>query len=209
MENPWKKIALSDYENHMGLDSVSQLQAMNVMTKDQLSRHPAKTVMLLGIAGGNGLEHIDTRKVQTLYGVDVNQKYLTACAERYPELKNTLLCIQADLTAPVLELPPAELVIANLLVEYIGYKCFQNILSVVRPAYVSCIIQVNTGLEFVSDSPYAHVFDGLASVHHPIEESALAAVLLESGFHLAGRLEKRLPNAKKLVCLDFKGGWLP
>jgi hypothetical protein len=78
MENPWKKIALSDYENHMGLDSVSQLQAMNVMTKDQLSRHPAKTVMLLGIAGGNGLEHIDTRKVQTLYGVDVNQKYLTA-----------------------------------------------------------------------------------------------------------------------------------
>ena len=82
MENPWEKIALSDYENHMRLDSVCQLQAMNAMMKDQLSRHPAETVMLLGIAGGNGLEHIDPRKVQTLYGVDINQKYLTACAER-------------------------------------------------------------------------------------------------------------------------------
>jgi hypothetical protein len=209
MENPWEKIALSDYENHMRLDSVCQLQAMNAMMKDQLSRHPAETVMLLGIAGGNGLEHIDPRKVQTLYGVDINQKYLTACAERYPELKNTLVCIQADLTASVLELPPAELVIANLLVEYIGYECFQNILFVVRPAYVSCIVQVNTGSEFVSDSPYTYVFDGLASVHHPMEESALASVLLASGFQLTGRLEKGLPNAKKLVCLDFKGGWLP
>ncbi len=28
--NPWEEISLSDYENHMSLDSVKQLQAMNV-----------------------------------------------------------------------------------------------------------------------------------------------------------------------------------
>ena len=27
--NPWKKIRLSDYEDHMGLESVQQLQALN------------------------------------------------------------------------------------------------------------------------------------------------------------------------------------
>lgn len=29
MDNPWKEIKLDDYENHMSLDSVKQLQAMN------------------------------------------------------------------------------------------------------------------------------------------------------------------------------------
>ena len=28
MNNPWKDIKLSDYENHMALDSVQQLQAL-------------------------------------------------------------------------------------------------------------------------------------------------------------------------------------
>ena len=34
-KNPWEEISLSDYENHMKLDSVMQLQAMNEMMKDQ------------------------------------------------------------------------------------------------------------------------------------------------------------------------------
>lgn len=33
MNNPWKDISLSDYENHMAMDSVQQLQAMNQMMK--------------------------------------------------------------------------------------------------------------------------------------------------------------------------------
>ncbi len=33
MENPWKEISLADYENHMKLDSVMQLQVMNEMMK--------------------------------------------------------------------------------------------------------------------------------------------------------------------------------
>ena len=36
MKNPWETIKLDDYENHMKLASVSQLQAMNQMMKGQL-----------------------------------------------------------------------------------------------------------------------------------------------------------------------------
>lgn len=39
MENPWEKIPLTDYENHMKLDSVMQLQAMNEMMKGQFSAY--------------------------------------------------------------------------------------------------------------------------------------------------------------------------
>ena len=54
MNNLWNEIALSDYK----LDSVMQLQAMNEAMLDQLYRYGVSTVMILGVAGGNGLNHV-------------------------------------------------------------------------------------------------------------------------------------------------------
>ena len=53
MSNPWEKISLislNDYENHMKLESVMQLQTMNEMMKYQFDAYPVSTVMILGIA---------------------------------------------------------------------------------------------------------------------------------------------------------------
>ncbi len=58
MQNPWEEIKLSDYENHMKLNTVMQEQCLNAVMKKQFYRYPVKTIMVLGIAGGNGLEHI-------------------------------------------------------------------------------------------------------------------------------------------------------
>lgn len=76
MRNPWEDIRLSDYEKHMSLDSVKQLQAMNDLMKKQLNDYSVSTVMILGVAGGNGLEHIDKSKYHRVYGVDINAAYL-------------------------------------------------------------------------------------------------------------------------------------
>ena len=43
MSNPWEEIALSDYENHMSLDSVKQLQAMNSIMKKQFGSYSPKS----------------------------------------------------------------------------------------------------------------------------------------------------------------------
>ena len=55
MKNPWEDISLTDYENHMKLDSVMQLQALNEMMRGQLETYPVSSVMILGVAGGNAL----------------------------------------------------------------------------------------------------------------------------------------------------------
>ena len=39
MLNPWEEILLDDYENHMQLDTVMQLQSMNKMMKGQLGTY--------------------------------------------------------------------------------------------------------------------------------------------------------------------------
>lgn len=82
MKNPWEEIPLTDYENHMKLNSVMQLQAMNEMMKGQLEAYPISSVMILGIAGGNGLEHIQKDKFKRVYGVDVNSFYLKEVIHR-------------------------------------------------------------------------------------------------------------------------------
>lgn len=204
MKNPWEEILLSDYESHMKLDSVRQLQAMNEMMKDQFSAYPISSVMILGIAGGNGLEHIQKDKFERVYGVDINSSYLEETAQRYPELDGLLECLCINLIEEAEKLPKADMVIANLLIEYIGYECFQKAVRQVNPKYVSCIIQINMEDSWVSDSPYLHVFDGLERVHHQMEEHALEKAMSEIDYRSIGILEHMLPNGKKLVQIDFE-----
>ena len=49
MKNPWEEIPLTDYENHMKLGSVMQLQAMNEMMKGQFDAYPVTSVMISAI----------------------------------------------------------------------------------------------------------------------------------------------------------------
>lgn len=203
MKNPWNTINLDDYENHMKLNSVMQLQVMNEMMDDQFYRYPVATLMILGIAGGNGLNHIDPDRIQKVYGVDVNQAYLRECVRRYPGLNQTLIPIQADLQKDEF-LPRADLVIANLLIEYIGYLNFQRAVQQGNPRYVSCIIQINTDSGFVSHSPYVHVFDCLEAIHHQIDEHGLSQTMRDIQYGLIYKEEKSLPNGKSLLRLDYQ-----
>ncbi|WP_242848127.1 hypothetical protein [Ruminococcus sp. HUN007] len=109
----------------------------------------------------------------------------------------------ADLSEVNLKLPYADLLVANLLIEYIGYECFQNAVKTVHPKYVSCIIQINKDTSFVSDSPYLHVFDRLDEIHHQIQEDELAGAMQKIGYISGTTDVYDLPNGKKLVRLDF------
>ena len=205
MNNPWEDISLSDYENHMSLDSVKQLQVMNSIMKKQFGAYPAHTAMVLGIAGGNGLEHVSKDKYKTVYGVDINADYLKAVEARYGALEGVLECIKADIINECDKLPEAQLVIANLLVEYIGYEAFKKAMMRVRPQYISCVIQINIDEhQWVSDSPYLHAFDRLDEVHCQMEDEALTKAMKETGYQKILSESYPLPNGKALLRLDYE-----
>ena len=205
MSNPWTDIALSDYENHMSLDSVQQLQAMNSIMRDQFEAYPVDTAMVLGVAGGNGLEHVRRDKYKTVYGVDINSDYLKVVKERYSNLDGVLECLQTDLISEYDKLPDSQLVIANLLVEYIGYEAFMKAMMRVRPLYISCVIQINTDeAAWVSDSPYLHAFDRLDEVHCQMEEQALTDAMEKTGYRKILVQSNPMPNGKALVRIDFE-----
>ena len=204
MTNPWEEISLDDYENHMSLDSVNQLQTLNAMMKKQLQDHDVDTVMILGVAGGNGLEHVSAGNFTKVYGVDINEEYLKAVAERYAYLGDVLECMHVDLIQEADKLPSTDLLIADLLIEYIGEEAFANVVQKTNPKYVSCIIQINTDTKnWVSDSPYLHAFDGLDAIHHQMEADRLSESMERAGYCKVLQYAEPLPNGKALVRIDF------
>ena len=204
MSNPWEQIPLADYESHMALDSVRQLQALDAMMAVQLAEQDGKRVIVFGVAGGNGLGHADPARIRRLYGVDINPDYLEACRGRYPALAEVFVPVLADVRDPDCRLPRADAVIADLFVEYVGYQAFADAVEKTGAGEVSVGIQLNQGDGFVSDSPYLHVFDRLEEVHVQMEEPPLTAALAEKGFHLTERQVTPLPNGKALERLEYR-----
>ncbi|MCQ4638176.1 class I SAM-dependent methyltransferase [Anaerovorax odorimutans] len=145
---------------------------------------------------------------ERIYGVDINGDYLDECQRRYNMLGAAFRPIETDLTGQALTLPRADLLVANLLIEYIGYDHFKRAVKLAGPRYVSCVIQVNTESEaFVSASPYLHAFDRLCEVHHPVAEDSLTEAMAEIGYKMVLKEERELPNGKKLVRLDYRFVW--
>ncbi len=204
MSNPFLEIPLDIYEKHMSLETVQQLPILNRIMKKQLYSYKVNRVMILGIAGGNGLEHIETQKIDRVYGVDINDGYLETCRQRYPDLSGHFETVCADLNNKKVNLPKAELVIANLFVEYIGYDAFVHHMKKISPKYISVVIQINEQDGFVSESPYIHAFDRVPEVHHQMEEKELSDVLAGIGYVKLYREEIPLPNGKKFIQTDYE-----
>jgi GNAT superfamily N-acetyltransferase len=186
----------------MAAPQVGQLDALNAIMKRQLKRHAPRTLCVLGVAGGNGLEHIGLG-VQRVYGVDISAEYLAACARRFIALGDRLSLLRMDLSDEACRLPQSGLVIANLVIEYIGIDTFIRRIAEAAPAAVCCAVQDNSGAAFVSASPWADALDCIGNIHIDIGPEALSAAMQAAGYRLSFREEAALPNGKKLVCMDY------
>lgn len=203
MKNPWKSVLLSTYEAHMALSNVQQLQTLNEITREQLHQYPVNSIAILGVAGGNGLEHVNQRQIKKVYGIDINQDYLDACKTRYKNLNGCLELIHTDLSDCTVLLPKADLIIANLLIEYIGVDTFINHIKQLKPRYVTCVIQQNQDITFVSNSPYPNDLADISKLHTDIEKSLLICSMKSANAKLVLEKKYLLPNGKKFIRLDF------
>jgi hypothetical protein len=205
MSNPWEAVPLAAYEAHMAAPHVGQLQALSDITRRQLKRHMPQTLCVLGVAGGNGLEHVDAEITEKVYAVDISAEYLGACAQRFAALGDRLSLLRMDLCDEACRLPESDLVIANLVIEYTGVEAFARLIAAARPAAVCCAVQASCGAAFVSETPCADALKRIGGIHQDIDPAALTAAMERIGYRQGFREEVALPNGKKLVCIDFVG----
>ncbi len=88
MVNPWLGIPLSDYEGHMNAPGVRQLNALADLFAESLLHCRPRSVAILGIAGGNGLDRVDASVTERIVGIDIHPQYLEAVRDRYTKLSS-------------------------------------------------------------------------------------------------------------------------
>lgn len=202
MGNEWNKIDLNDYENHMSDSSVFQTQTLNQITRKQTNDYSPSSLVILGIAGGNGLEHC--KSIEKVYAIDVNQSYLGSCLSRFPN--ENVEYIRMDLNKDECNLRNIDLVISNLVFEYINEEIVvPKIAKILKPGGIlSIVFQVNKENAFISETRYSEKFICLDSIHHTVDPDYIDRIFKLNNYSKVFEESFPLPNGKAFKRFDFR-----
>lgn len=201
---PWQQIPLADYEAHMNAEAIQQASALSNLFAEALSLRKPASVAVLGVAGGNGLEHIDRRQTQRIVGIDLNPEYLAAVRERFASLPGLELHA-IDLVETAIQLPPVDLVHVALVFEHTGLgpspenRSLDNALALVAPdGGLSVVLQLPaTASQNVGSSGVASI-GKLAEHFSLIDPQSFIDLLAARGLSQIHETIVPVPGGKRL-----------
>ena len=191
--NPWEELPLSVY--HLQTGVLGLREPLDKLLHNQLRDHPAKSYLLFGITDGSGLENAPLAHDTRIIGVDINEDYLRACRKKLDALQNRLSLVKMDLSSSLRFAPRAEVVLANLVLEYIGVNTFARQIAVIKPAAVSCaVLHGAAGLALSTE---------IERQFREVELSHLTDAMEELDYRLTSLTSEPLPGGTLLLRLDF------
>ncbi|MDZ4796803.1 MAG: hypothetical protein SGI92_01470 [Bryobacteraceae bacterium] len=207
MPSPWLAVPLADYEAHMSAPGVGQYSLLSTLFREVLLRCLPASVAVVGVAGGNGLEHVDPGMTRRVAGIDVNQAYLDEVALRYGVVGGLELhCVDMTREAPGVE--PAELVHAALVFEHAGVEgCLRNTLGLVAPGgWLSVVLQLpSVQAPGVAQTPFESI-RGLSPHFSFVDPAWFTETVGAAGFVLVQESTHPVPAGKAfwvgLFCRD-------
>lgn len=199
MSNPWLSIPLEDYEGHMTSAGVGQLTVLAELFRCVLDLYRPESVAVLGVAGGNGLEHIDLAVTKRIAGVDINLRYLDEIRRRFGALPGLELHC-CDLAERSCRFAPAALVHAALIFEHVGLGiALENALSLVEAGgRLSVVLQLPSKEEQgVAPTRYTSM-QTLKQDFALVDTREFQRSLSWKGFKLVEQQTRSLPAGKAL-----------
>ena len=198
MPNPWLSIPLSDYEGHMESPGVQQLSALSQFFARVLQECRPRSVAVLGVAGGNGLEHIPRTSVERLVGVDINPDYLKELSQRYKDVAALEVhCV--DIATERVPAQPVDVVHAALIFEHTGLgPALESAVALIAPGgRLSVVLQLPGSEHDVAPTPFPSI-QTLRDHFTLIDPADLRTELLAAGFHLVDEARRAIPAGKAL-----------
>ena len=208
MVNPWENLDLEIYQNYT--KSIKQYQKLNQIMKGQCKSYNFKSVAIWGAGDGNGLEYLSCKRFKNIYAIDINEEYLKECENKNSNLE-CLHTEKIDLSDTFVELPHVNMVIADLIIEFLGVDTFisqiknqliNNGKSSKPLKIISCVIE-NKKDTFDSNSKYANELTGISNIWKSVDELGLIVKLAAINFDLDLKEVYTLGN-KEFIRLDFK-----
>jgi len=158
----------------------------------------------MGIAGGNGLEHIDKNITKNVIGIDINREYLDVCFERYNNRIDSLQLLKLDITKDTKPICCADFIWAALVLEYAGIdKCleFSNN-NIARGGHFIVTIQSNNNLQSVSPTGVESVKKA-GIIFRAVDPKVMLVKAKELGYTLVDEEVNQLPNGKTFLTFDL------
>lgn len=90
----WQNIPLDVFENHINDSKLALSKTLNNILKTQLKEYGPDSLAIWGIAGGSALEQAKDFSANEIIGIDINQKYLDVCSQRYKKNFLTSSCLK-------------------------------------------------------------------------------------------------------------------
>ncbi len=176
---------------------VQQLAALSGLFKRSLDLCQPDSVAILGVAGGNGLEHVEDRAIHRIVGIDINAQYLNRVRARFGHQAGLELhCV--DIAAHELSIVPVALVYAALVFEHAGIaRALDNALSCVAPGgHLAVVLQLPSS-QHVTSTPFPSI-QSLAADFSLIDAQLFQNVMQANGFRLVVTDRASLPGDKAL-----------
>jgi hypothetical protein len=201
----WNQVSLADYENHMKHDTVGQLQLLNILTQKYLSKYRPKNPLFLGIAGGNGLEHIDSASVHQVVGIDINEEYLHQTEIRFKDILPQLKLIKCNVDETTECVIKSDLIWAALFLEYVDLNnCIQFMLNnLSEKGLIIVTIQSNNGNGAISQSGIEGV-KVLSGQFKRIDREIVLNAMNGYRLNLTWEEENQLPNGKTFLTFTIQ-----
>jgi SAM-dependent methyltransferase len=207
MRSPWQEIPLEDYEAHMSLPSVGQAGMLADQLAQLIERHAPASVAVIGCAGGNGLERIDSTRVERVVAIDVNPEYVAAAELRHAGRLANLDCRCADVQSETLTFDPVELIYAALVFEYVDVAAtLATLKRNLKPGGTAAVILQlrHSDQHVVSASPYKSL-DKLIPALKLVEPDELRSYASAAGFTVGSSNRIDLPSGKQFWLQIFLG----
>lgn len=156
--NPWSLVSAAEYEECLGPGGADELAPLStIFAKVYAARRPRR-LALLGVATGNGLEHVDLHLTGRTVGVDVNLTFLAVARQRFIRLGPALQLLCADVERVDLGAGRFDLVHAALVLEYVDVRVVvPRIASWLAPGGASSVVLQLPGGESVTESRHPSV----------------------------------------------------
>lgn len=203
--NPWLDIPLADYEAHMALPGVGQAELLAKTLQWAVERFRPRSLLVPGVAGGNGLDRVDPAIVERVVALDIRPDFLDLCTQRHGQRFTVYEAVLHDLDQGPPRITPVEAIVAGLVLEYVDTEAFCGQLPALLVPGGSLTVLLQRPAEHlpeVTPSPYTRLA-GLARGFRFIDPGALDARLVAAGFRGGTAETLLLPSGKSF----FRGAW--
>ena len=190
----------------MALPSVGQAQLLDTALQRTVKEFKPRSLAVLGVAGGNGLESLDRATVRRVVALDFNPDYLALCTRRYAASFAEFEPVLHDLSQGPPLITPVECIFAGLVLEYLCVESFCAYLAsllTVGGGFAALLQLPSPTLPEVSPSPFASLAR-LESAFSFVPKASLHDSLSAHGFSRISTDQYDLDSGKSFFYASYQ-----